>query len=80
MFFYTNIAPSRDSERNEERVRERQRFFLTGRGIVIGPLHAWTYKSTIADNPLFRINIVAFFSSTGGGSRVSNKHIATRNP
>lgn len=79
MFFYTNIAPSRDSERNEEGERETE-IFLTGRGIVIGPLHAWTYKSTIADNPLFRINIVAFFSSTGGGSRVSNKHIATRNP
>jgi len=60
--------------------RKGKRDFLTSREIVIGPLHAWTYKSTVADNPLFRINIVAFFSSTGGGSRVSNKHIATRNP
>lgn len=78
MFFYINIAPPRDSERNGE--GENERDFLTGGGIVIGPLHARTYKSTIADNSLFRINIVVFFSSTGGGSRASNKHIEMRNP
>lgn len=57
----------RDSGGNKERERgkERDSFFLTDGEIVIGPLNAWIYKSTIADNPLFRINIVAFFSSTG---------------
>lgn len=57
-------------------------FFGRDGSIVIGPLHARTYKSMTADNPLFKINIVAFFSSTNEASPTLalNKHIATRNP
>lgn len=72
------MTEGRRSGRAYERVSERD--FSNGGEIVIGSLHAWMCKSTTADNPLFRINIVAFFSSTNGGSRASNKHIAGRNP
>lgn len=83
MFFYINVALSRDFEwRGGGGKGEGEREIFWPGGIVIGPLHARTYKSMTADNPLFRINIVAFFSSTSeaGPARFLNKHIATRNP
>lgn len=87
MFFYINVALSRDSEWNGGiwgvggrggrqgggKGKGEGDFFNRDGGIVIGPLHARTYKSMTADNPLFRINIVAFFSSTSEASRARFK-------